>query len=160
MVFQNNYPGPGGSQSVVMELVPPIDAQGRYMIEGGEQFGPEAAKWVYMAPDAQSFYSWFISGAHRLPNGNTFVTSGAQGRFFEVTPSGEIVWEYWSPYSGEPSLPFHEELMEENAPTLYMVFRAEKISPDHPGLSGRDLSPMNPQPPRIPHPPEYESATD
>ncbi len=160
MLYQNNFPGPRGSQSVAMELVPPLDEQGHYVIEDGEAYGPEFADWAYMAPDGVSFYSWFISGAHRLPNGNTFVTSGAQGRFFEVTPSGEIVWEYWSPYSGEPSLPFHEELMAENAPTFYMVFRATKISPDHPGLSGKDLSPMNPQPPWIPHPAEWESEDD
>ncbi len=32
-----------------------------------------------------------ISGAHRLPNGNAMICSGPQGRFFEVTPKGEIV---------------------------------------------------------------------
>ncbi|HEY5622733.1 MAG TPA: aryl-sulfate sulfotransferase [Gammaproteobacteria bacterium] len=156
MLFQNNYPGPRGNQSVVMELVPPIDEQGRYVIEDGEQFGPEFADWVYMASDGQSFYSWFISGAHRLPNGNTFVNSGAQGRFFEVTPAGEIVWEYWNPYSSEADLPFREKLLEENAPTFYMAFRAEKILPDHPALADKDLSPMSPQPPRIPHPPQAD----
>ena len=114
--------------------------------------GPEFAEWIYMAADGRSFHSPFISGAHRLENGNTFVNSGAQGRFFEVTPAGEIVWEYWNPYSGEPSLPFHEKLMEENAPTFYMAFRATKVLPDHPALSGKDLSRMSPQPPWIPHP--------
>ena len=74
-----------------------------------------------------------------------------QGRFFEVTPKGDIVWEYWSPYSGEASLPHHEFLVEDNNPFLYAAFRALKIPPDHPGLAGRDLSPLNPQPPAIPH---------
>jgi len=154
MAFMNNFPGPRGNQSVVVELVPPMDDQGRYVIEDGEQFGPDLPVWIYMANDGPSFHSPFISGAHRLPNGNTFIDSGAQGRFFEVTPEGEIVWEYWSPYSGEPSLPFHEKLMEENEPNFYMTFRATKIPPDYPGLAGKDLSPMSPQPPWIPHPPQ------
>ena len=47
----------------------------------------------------QFFYSPFISIAQRLPNGNTMIDEGATGRVFEVTPRGEIVWEYRSPYS-------------------------------------------------------------
>jgi hypothetical protein len=35
-----------------------------------------------------------ISGAQRLPNGNTLITAGAGGRTFEVTAQGAIVWEY------------------------------------------------------------------
>ena len=52
---------------------------------------------------------------------------------------------------GEPSLPHHELLVEENNPFLYMTFRATKLSPDHPGLSGRDLNPLEFQPAAIPH---------
>lgn len=44
------------------------------------------------------FYSPIVSGAQRLPNGNTLVTEGVNGRFLEVTPEHEIVWEYISPY--------------------------------------------------------------
>ena len=75
-----------------------------------------------MAPDGISFFGPFISGAHRLADGHTFINSGPQGRFFEVTPKGEIVWEYWSPYSGEASLPHHEFLVEDNNPFLYASF--------------------------------------
>jgi hypothetical protein len=44
------------------------------------------------------FYSGYISGAQRLPNGNTLITEGASGRVFEVTREHEIVWEYINPY--------------------------------------------------------------
>jgi hypothetical protein len=47
-----------------------------------------------------TFYSSFISDARRLPNGNTFIDEGMNGRFFQVTRAGEIVWEYVSPYFG------------------------------------------------------------
>jgi hypothetical protein len=151
MAFVNNFPGPAGNQSVVMELVPPTNGPGHYIVPDDAQFGPDYPSWIYMAPDGPSFHSPFISGAHRLPNGNTFIDSGAQGRFFEVTPVGEIVWEYWNPYSGEATLPHHNMLIEENAPTFYMAFRATKLSPSHPALAGRDLRPLNPQPPAIPH---------
>jgi outer membrane protein assembly factor BamB len=62
-------------------------------------------KWQYtaieagfFANDRYKFYSHYISAAQRLPNGNTLITEGADGRIFEVTPTHELVWEYVSPY--------------------------------------------------------------
>ena len=34
----------------------------------------------------------------RLSNGNTMITETNNGRAFEVTPAGEIVWEFFNPY--------------------------------------------------------------
>jgi hypothetical protein len=51
--------------------------------------------------EAYKFYSGFISSAQRLPNGNTLITEGTDGRLFEVTREHEIVWEYISPYFGK-----------------------------------------------------------
>jgi len=45
-----------------------------------------------------NFYSPLISAAQRLPNGNTMITEGGNGRMLEVTPDFELVWEYISPY--------------------------------------------------------------
>lgn len=50
--------------------------------------------WSYAAPN---FYSFNISGAQRLPNGNTLITEGTTGRVFEVTPGKDVVWEYVAP---------------------------------------------------------------
>jgi hypothetical protein len=62
--------------------------------------------WQYTGADsgrpAFTFYSSYISSARRLPNGNTLITEGMNGRIFQVTPKGEIVWEYISPYFREP----------------------------------------------------------
>jgi hypothetical protein len=46
------------------------------------------------------FYASNISGAQRLPNGNTLITSGPTGRIFEVTKEGAVVWEYVWPAFG------------------------------------------------------------
>ena len=56
--------------------------------------------WEYAAAPRESFFSAFISGAQRLPNGNTLICEGARGRLFEVTPEKEIVWEFISPFRG------------------------------------------------------------
>jgi hypothetical protein len=139
MVFNNNLKDENGKDfSAVYEIAPPVDASGHYIVPQEGPFGPPKPLWTYTAPDKVSFFSTFISSAHRLSNGNTFICSGAQGRFFEVTPEGEIVWEYWSPYSGKA----RPELNE----TPRGVFRATKIPPDHPALAGRELKPLDPQP--------------
>jgi hypothetical protein len=58
--------------------------------------------WQYTAENSGSpgwtFYSSFISSARRLPNGNTLIDEGMNGRIFQITPTGSIVWEYVSPY--------------------------------------------------------------
>lgn len=40
------------------------------------------------------FLSWFISSVQRLPNGNTLITEGTQGRIFEVSKDKDILWQY------------------------------------------------------------------
>jgi len=70
------------------------------------EINPQTKKivWDYTADDSNQpdweFYSAFISSARRLPNGNTLIDEGMYGRFFQVTPSGEIVWEYVNPHFG------------------------------------------------------------
>jgi outer membrane protein assembly factor BamB len=61
--------------------------------------------WKYQDANAQSLYSDRISNAQRLPNGNTLINEGMFGRFFEVTPAGEVVWEYVNPYFAPASRP-------------------------------------------------------
>ncbi|MDV3129531.1 arylsulfotransferase family protein [Mycobacterium sp. 21AC1] len=60
--------------------------------------------WQYTAEDSGlppwTFFSSFVSNAQRLPNGNTLITEGMQGRIFQVTADGDVVWEYHSPYQG------------------------------------------------------------
>jgi len=64
--------------------------------------------WQYTAGEAgfgaldrHKFYSGHISSAQRLPNGNTLITEGANGRIFEVTAEHQMTWEYVSPYYGK-----------------------------------------------------------
>ena len=56
--------------------------------------------WEYSPPGRASyqFFSRNVSSAQRLPNGNTLITEGAEGRLFEVNAEKEIVWEYMMPY--------------------------------------------------------------
>lgn len=130
--------------SAIYEIVPPTDKKGNYIIEKGKPFGPEKPIWTYTAPDTVSFWSSFISGAHRMPNGNTFINEGARGRFMEVTPEGKIVWEYLNPYRGDIRKPNGDPIPP--MPLTYIIFRSTFIPANHPALAGRKLEPLNPQP--------------
>jgi hypothetical protein len=71
------------------------------------QFNPETLEktWEHSASamglrETYKFYSDYVSSAQRLPNGNTLICEGSDGRLFEITANHEIVWEYISPYKG------------------------------------------------------------
>jgi hypothetical protein len=91
------------------------------------QFDPHtlAITWQYtpleagsrLFTDASKFYSSYISSAQRLPNGNTLITEGSDGRLIEVTPEHEIVWEYINPH-------YH---VFEGKFRMNMVYRAYRV---------------------------------
>ncbi len=53
--------------------------------------------WEYKAPSPEQFFSEWRGSAQRLPNGNTLICEAERGHVFEVTPEGEIVWDFWNP---------------------------------------------------------------
>jgi hypothetical protein len=97
LVFNNGGGRPDGSYSSVDELELPVDARGNYTCSPGSAYGPEKPAWSYTAPKKSDFFAVFISGAARLPNGNTLICSGPNGVVFEVTPEKETVWKYANP---------------------------------------------------------------
>ena len=52
----------------------------------------------YIFKHTAKFFSSSWGSVQRLPNGNTLSLDCHKGRVFEVTPQGEIVWEYISPF--------------------------------------------------------------
>ena len=143
LVFDNGDHRRGGEYSRVLEIEPPVDGAGEYSIAAGEAFSPDAPAWSYQAPEPADFFSRRLSGANRLPNGNTLICQGGHGRFFEVTPDGQIVWEYVSPVTDRGPLVQGAPIPLRNAEdTTNRVFQAKRYGADYPGLAGRDLTPM------------------
>jgi hypothetical protein len=105
LVFNNGGGRKPEEYSTVDEFIPPTDADGNYVRPPRAAFGPEKALWSYTAPNPKDFFSWFISGAQRLPNGNTLINSGAVGVVFEVTPWNEVVWKFSNPFKRVPPPP-------------------------------------------------------
>ena len=63
-----------------------------------------AIVWTYVHQRRRFYHHKFFSfswgSVQRLPNGNTLSLDGNRGRLFEVTPAGEIVWEYVNGFMG------------------------------------------------------------
>ena len=90
--------------SRVLEIDPlTLEKVWEYSFEGSERF---------------RFFSSYVSSAQRLPNGNTMITEGADGRIFETTREGDIVWEFVSPYYGKKN------------DTRNMIYRAYRVPYD------------------------------
>lgn len=142
MIFNNGY---DRGWSSIEEIVPPVDASGRYTLEPGKAYGPEKPVWHYEAANRPDFFSSEISGAHRLPNGNTLICAGVVGTLFEITPTGETVWKYVNPMVRGGILAQGERPGKDMRGHLWnAVFKVHRYSPDDPGLKGRNLKPIGP----------------
>ena len=109
--------GSSNDSSTIREVVPPRDANGRYILTPGQAYGPADETWAYS--DRGNFYSNHLAVAYRLANGNTFITEATRGHLLEVTADGRVVWEYQHP-GGMAQIP-----------------RAIKYGVNYPGLAGR-----------------------
>ena len=85
VLFDNfGHAGPEGSSRVVR--IDPSNA---------------SVLWQYTGTKEQPLYSAYHSSVDPLPNRNILVTESLAGRLLEVTPGGEVVWDYRSPWRGQ-----------------------------------------------------------
>jgi len=139
LIFNN---GERGGFSRIIEIVTPLDKDGRYRLDANGRWGPDEPVWTYTDPNPKTFYSSQISGCQRLPNGNTLICAGVHGTLFEVTPAGETVWEYVNAVSESGPLKQGDAVPNcSRGHALTAIFKVRRYAPDYPGLKGKDLSP-------------------
>ncbi len=97
-VFNNGAGRADLNYSSVLEITPPMNPDGSYVMVPGQPTGPATPTWEYVAPVPQDLFSALLSGAQRLPNGNTLIADGLSGRIFEVGAGNAIVWEFTNPF--------------------------------------------------------------
>jgi Arylsulfotransferase (ASST) len=85
-----------------------LDADGSDAEGGGGrsrilEFDPSTMEiaWQYAGTAEEPFESDVRASQERLANGNTLITEETRGRIIEVTPDGEIVWEFVNPVRAE-----------------------------------------------------------
>ena len=86
-------------------VVPATTAEGAYVRD--EERGGFRAMLQRVSPKgSKGRFAAIVSGAQRLPNGNTVLTYGNLGHITEVTPGGKVAWEWESPYAAmRPTTP-------------------------------------------------------
>ncbi len=84
--------------------------------------------WFYRDPQKWTFFSPVMGGVQRLANGNTLICEATNGRIFEVTADGDLVWDFINPYFLD--IPIFEG--PSNA-----CFRAYRYAPESPEIGGR-----------------------
>ena len=151
---RTGYPGAGnltcfnnglgrGDYSSVDEFVPAVDTNGNYSMVAGTALSPANFTWTYKGTTTDPMYSENISGAHRLPNGNTIMCSGTVGQFLEVTTAGEIVWKYVCPVDQtgpitQGNLPPVDAAR--TAELMNSVFRVYKYPKTYAAFTGKTLT--------------------
>jgi len=81
------------------------------------EYTKENGEWVEVWSAGSSATLSWPRDADRLPNGNTLIVDSLNHRVIEITPQGEVVWEYyatWGPYDAERVA--HGD--ESNGPTM------------------------------------------
>jgi len=138
LVFNNGRMRPGADYSTADEFVPPVDGMGNYSIpEPGFPFEPVDRLWSYIADPPNDLFSIAMSGVQRLPNGNTLIYSNTRGRFIEVTPENEIVWEYICPVIGSGPVDQGDNL----TPSANGTFKGRRYQRDIQGFVGKKIVP-------------------
>lgn len=136
LVFNNGSDRDERPFSTVDELKPPVTPEGRYLMTTDEPFGPETLTWRYEA--GSNLYSQRVSGAQRMPNGNTLICEGETGRVFEVTTDRKVVWDYENILGAPKDAP---------PPTSgrslggVAMFRAYRYPLEYSAFNGRSLAP-------------------
>jgi hypothetical protein len=98
LLFNNGTPERPFSS--VDEVIPELDARGDYVLRpDGRGFAGRIER-VYPKNGGvdEGEFAAIVSSAQRLPNGDTLIGYGPEGRVLEVTPQGDVVWDYENPY--------------------------------------------------------------
>lgn len=142
MIFNNGVNRPDGIYSSVVKL--DLNFNGSYPRDSSNKFLPNDFYWEYTSEIKTDFYSRFISGAHRLPNGNTLITDGAHGTFFEINSDDEEVWRYVSPITIFGIAEQGNIVTNPTGEGTNAVFRAIKYPNNYPAFFGRNINPGDP----------------
>lgn len=107
--------------SEILEVKLPVDADGQWASDCADPLNGAEIVWSYNADGSKDWFSPFMSGARRRPNGNTVSALGYNKRIREVTPQGEAVLDF---LPGGPG----------------RTFRVVPVAADHTGLARLGIS--------------------
>lgn len=80
-------------------------------------------RWEFNGEPPETFFSALRGGCQRLPNGNTLITESDRGRVFEISPDGDVVWEFYNP------------VMRDGGKERSAIYRLRRLAPDAPWVA-------------------------
>ena len=72
----------------------------------------QQVRWEFVHSARTPFYSATCGTGQRLANGHTLITESDNGRAFEVTSDGDVVWEFRNPQRTGPDHQYIAAIME------------------------------------------------
>lgn len=120
LLFNNGTREGPNSRSKVMEFRLPLE-NGKYRRNPDGSFEEPDIVWVYSGTEGDPLRALRMSGAQRLPNGNTFISHGPDGRLMQVNREGEVVWEYWNEF-GSLTSSSRSSMRTQNAKSLFKAW--------------------------------------
>lgn len=134
-IFNNRV---GADFSTVNMFVPTFQSDNiNYEMDNGT-FLPVGFDWTYYHSQQEDMFSQILSSVQRLPNGNTLIAVGRQGRAFEINPVGDVVWEFINPITADSIT------SQGNPAPLFtnLVFAVKRYAADFAGFADKTLDPI------------------
>ncbi len=139
IVFNNGTNRGQNPYSSVNIIEQPSSVSNEFLKDSSGAYLPISFDYEYYDTTNYYFYSKILSSADQLANGNIIINEGVKGHFFEISPNGNVVWDYISPVVKD-SIVTQEDSLPGNTSMLFnATFRIRKIHSNFDGLMNLPL---------------------
>ncbi len=136
IALYNNHIETGLSLGQILE--PVFDTTTFSYLKSNETFLPENFSKEFSHPDTAKNYSTAASSIQIIGDGSVIMCAGRQGRTFELTPDGQVAWEYLTPLKSGNSIAQGTNLaLSEN-----FTFQTQRYLETYPAFIGKTLEPI------------------
>ncbi|MFK7772751.1 MAG: aryl-sulfate sulfotransferase [Saprospiraceae bacterium] len=119
-------------------LTPEFDSINFAYQKANGTFLPENFSAAFSHPDTARNYSTAASSIQIIGDGSVIMCAGRQGRIFELSPDGQVAWEYVTPLKSGNPIPQGTNLaLSEN-----FTFQAQRYLETYPAFIGKTLEPL------------------
>ena len=137
IALYNNHIETGLSLGQILE--PEFDTITYSYLKTNGTFLPENFSKEFSHPDTSKNYSTAASSIQIIGDGNVIMCAGRQGRTFELTPDGQVAWEYLTPLKlGNPVTQGTNLALSEN-----FTFQAQRYLESYSAFVGKTLEPID-----------------
>ena len=136
IALYNNHIATGLSLGQILESE--FDTTTFSYLKSNGTFLPDNFSAEFSHPDTTRNYSTAASSIQIIGDGSVIMCAGRQGRTFELTPDGQVAWEYITPLKLGNPIPQGTNLaLSEN-----FTFQSQRYLESYPAFVGKILEPI------------------